>query len=149
MHLFDEGREPFLEFLRNLTPQIALLAVSFVVGSRLNFNEFDFSNFLPTALCFLILFLSIAGMVANSINFMVKYCTSLDQVNDAVIRLHNDGATTFNKWRVMYREAKKVKWAPTSQLLVATIAVNAVILAVYLSSLLAGTNFLKALTSGA
>ena len=149
MHLFDEGSEPFLEFLRNLTPQIALLAISFVVGSRLDFTEFDLGNFFPTALCLIFLFLSIAGMVANSINFMVKYCTSLDRVNDAVIRLHSDGATRFNKWRVMYREAKKIKWSLVSQLLIATIAVQAVILAVYLSSLLAGTNFLKALAGGA
>lgn len=35
MHILNDGREAFLGFLRNLTPQIAILTVAFLAGAQL------------------------------------------------------------------------------------------------------------------
>lgn len=64
---FGLGRKPLLDFLRNLTPQILMLTVALVAGSKLNFNKFDLSIYgvmrtLPFAAC---LFVFVAALCAN------------------------------------------------------------------------------------
>jgi hypothetical protein len=84
MHLFDEGRKPFLEFLRNLTPQIAILSLAFFISTRLNFREWDLSNWGVTLFFFALLATAVLSIVANSINFGLEFCTSLDELDKAV-----------------------------------------------------------------
>jgi hypothetical protein len=40
---FGKGRKPFLDFLRNLTPQIILLAISLIFANKLKLDKFDIS----------------------------------------------------------------------------------------------------------
>lgn len=61
------GRKPLLDFLRNLTPQILLLTVALIAGSKLNLEKFDISIYgvlrtLPFAAC---LFVFFAALFAN------------------------------------------------------------------------------------
>lgn len=45
MIIFNEGRKPFLDFLRNLTPQVILASSAILLGVRLDFERWDLSNF--------------------------------------------------------------------------------------------------------
>jgi hypothetical protein len=42
--IFSYARGPFLEFLRNLTPQIMLFSIAIVMSTKLDTNKFDLSN---------------------------------------------------------------------------------------------------------
>jgi hypothetical protein len=50
--LLKSARDPFLKFLRNLTPQIFLASMAWIVGVKLNFYQRDFTNWLPTLMFF-------------------------------------------------------------------------------------------------
>jgi hypothetical protein len=49
------ARGPYLNFLRNLTPQILLASLAWVLYLKLNFTEIDLTNYWPT-LCFFAFF---------------------------------------------------------------------------------------------
>jgi len=55
LRLPGTGSKFYLEFLRNLTPQILLFAFVMVVGSKLDFGKVDFSNLLQTTLFYVLL----------------------------------------------------------------------------------------------
>lgn len=42
------ARGPYLEFLRNLTPQVLLASLAWVLALKLDFSRFDLQNFVPT-----------------------------------------------------------------------------------------------------
>lgn len=43
------ARAPYLNFLRNLTPQVFLASLAWIIAYRLDFSRFDASNWLSTA----------------------------------------------------------------------------------------------------
>lgn len=68
-----EGRPAFLEFLRNLTPQILLLSLALLVGRKLDFSTFDWSNSTPTLIFFTFLIISLMAAWANATLFIEKF----------------------------------------------------------------------------
>lgn len=69
---FGDGRKPLLDFLRNLTPQIVMLAIAIVASSKLDLNKFDLTidglqRTLPFAMC---LFVFFASLMANFSTFL-------------------------------------------------------------------------------
>jgi hypothetical protein len=54
----QHARGPYLNFLRNLTPQVLIASLAWVLASKLNFAKFDLANFVPTFgfFAFLLLF---------------------------------------------------------------------------------------------
>lgn len=73
-----EGRKAFLEFLRNLTPQILFLTISLISGSKLDLTQFDFSgsglwNAFPFAMCLIVFF---GAAIANIGLFIENAITS-------------------------------------------------------------------------
>lgn len=73
MFILNKGRGAFLEFLRNLTPQILLLSLCFFMGSKLNFSQMDFNNSTPTFIFFVFLFLAILAGWVNASIFMERF----------------------------------------------------------------------------
>ena len=73
MFILNEGRGAFLEFLRNLTPQILLLSLCFFMGSKLNFSQIDFNNSTPTFIFFVFLCLAILAGWVNASIFMERF----------------------------------------------------------------------------
>jgi hypothetical protein len=68
---FGKGRKPLLDFLRNLTPQIVMLAIALVASSKLEFYTLDLSfegvrRTLPFAMCMFVFF---ASLIANLTTF--------------------------------------------------------------------------------
>ncbi|WP_415893876.1 hypothetical protein ACMXYN_05630 [Neptuniibacter sp. PT8_73] len=70
MKFMHSGRKHYLEFLRNLTPQVLLLSFALTVGSRLNFGVIDLSNWLPTSIFFVLLIAFFSAFFANSYQFV-------------------------------------------------------------------------------
>jgi hypothetical protein len=69
LQLLNDGRSFYLEFLRNLTPQIALLTVTFLLGSMLDFTRIDLSNWLPTFACFVLFGAFVLAFYVNAAIF--------------------------------------------------------------------------------
>jgi hypothetical protein len=67
------GSKHYLDFLRNLTPQILLFAFVLMVGRKLNFNKLDFANSLPTLL-FYVLLVAFCFAVWGNCNQLLKGC---------------------------------------------------------------------------
>jgi len=70
LYLLNCGRAFYLEFLRNLTPQIVLLTITFLYGKNLDFSRIDLSNFLPTFVWWVFLG---AFMLAFYVNAAIFY----------------------------------------------------------------------------
>ena len=66
MYILGKGKKPFLEFLRNLTPQILLLTIALLVGVKIDFTSFDFDNTIPTATFYIVLGVFLMSFYANS-----------------------------------------------------------------------------------
>jgi hypothetical protein len=70
IRIIGGGCKAYLEFLRNLTPQILLLGFTIHVGKQLSFTSVDFSNWLQTLIFFVLL---ISFLFAFIINYSVFY----------------------------------------------------------------------------
>jgi hypothetical protein len=107
MHILKDGRAPFLEFLRNLTPQAVVLSFALVAGYKLQPTCCYPENAKRTAIfaCFLLIWLT--AVWANSSLFIEKYLVSVDRINRAsrlLMRLgvkgfRNLGALLQYAWR--------------------------------------------------
>jgi len=73
MFILKEGRGAFLEFLRNLTPQILFLSLGIVVGTKLNPDEFDLKNWPQTLIFLSFLAMTIFSAIANVTLFIDKF----------------------------------------------------------------------------
>lgn len=64
------ARKPYLDFLRNLSPQILISSLAWVLALKLDFTKFDFSNAPQTVLFFGFLFLFLYAIYANTSVFL-------------------------------------------------------------------------------
>lgn len=79
LQLFNGGRAHYLEFLRNLTPQIILLSITLLIGAKLDFSRFDIGNWLPTTLFFFLFGSFALAFYANSTLFYERCFSNLIQ----------------------------------------------------------------------
>ncbi|EIO4107045.1 TPA: hypothetical protein ACGU4U_004279 [Vibrio vulnificus] len=101
MKFMHSGRKHYLEFLRNLTPQVLLLSFTFTVGSRLNFGVIDLSNWFPTVIFFVLLIAFISAFYANCYQFVSGVYGDFGRWSDKIGRAAAlDGRAGLN--RVMF-----------------------------------------------
>jgi len=65
-----DAREPYLNFLRNLGPQILVSSLTWVLGLKLDFTKWDISNAPKTIMFFGFLFLFLYAVYANTSLFL-------------------------------------------------------------------------------
>lgn len=107
MHIFNEGRAPFLEFLRNLTPQAFILTFALIAGYRLEPTCCYPENTKQTAIFLYFLSIWLVAVWANSSLFIEKYLVSVKKINRAsrllirtgVVGLRNLKALLKHTWR--------------------------------------------------
>ena len=92
------GRAAFLEFLRNLTPQIIFLTLSLLAAIKIDFQkpQLDwqgFLNVLPFVSCAAIF---LGALVANSTRFLETAVSSNDQLDIEILRIRAKELDTFN-----------------------------------------------------
>lgn len=107
MFILKEGRSAFLEFLRNLTPQILLLSLCFFMGEKLNFSKIDFNNFPATFIFLFFLFLAILAGWANASIFMEKFVPLL-RIRRAMGLIGKKDGRKRARMRVIYASQKKM-----------------------------------------
>lgn len=91
---FGETRGAFLEFLRNLTPQIVLLTASLILGYEIDFTSPSITwsglgNVFPFAICVLML---VAAFIANVTQFIDKAISSNESLNIEIQRIRASDA---------------------------------------------------------
>lgn len=64
------AREPYLNFLRNLGPQILISSLAWVLGSKLDFTKWDLSDAPTTIMFFGFLLLFLYAVYANTSIFL-------------------------------------------------------------------------------
>lgn len=65
MFIFGKGKRALLDFLRNLSPQVVLIALCLVLWAQLDFRRFDLKNWAVTLSFYLCVFVLAAAMWAN------------------------------------------------------------------------------------
>ena len=80
MYIANQGRAAFLEFLRNLTPQVMILAMAFLIARRLDFNRFDLHYIGPSLLFFAFVFIWLFAIYANSTLFIENVLKNFDGI---------------------------------------------------------------------
>ena len=78
IQLLNGGREPYLEFLRNLTPQIVLFTLVLILWVKLDFTRIDLNNAQPTITFFVLLGSFALAFYANSTVFYKKCFAELE-----------------------------------------------------------------------
>lgn len=106
MHLFKEGKSPFLTFLNDLSPQVILLAFALFAGRNFDGSccVWSAANIKDSAIFFLSISLWIAAAIASAIRFAETYLVSLPRIDAESRRLHNNGVSGFFKhWGALLR----------------------------------------------
>ena len=138
--IFSYARGPFLEFLRNLTPQILLFSIAIIMGSKLDLTKFDLGNTWNTLPFIFVMGTFFAAAVANMFMFIEGSCRSIADIDDESKRLHSEGikglahlkelgALLFKRSKVLFFEVA-----------VALLVVQVGFLAVIVTSIQAATN---------
>lgn len=83
MHILNEGRSAFLEFLRNLTPQALILSIAIIAGMKLDFTRFNLSNTGPTLIFLSLILIWAMAVWSNSSIFLEKSLVAAKPVNRA------------------------------------------------------------------
>ncbi len=89
--IFSYARSPFLEFLRNLTPQILLFSIAIIMGSKLDLTKFDLGNTWNTLPFIFVIGMFFAAAVANMFMFIEGSCRSITDIDEVSKRLHSEG----------------------------------------------------------
>lgn len=125
MHLLGNGRQPFLEFLRNLTPQALLLTLTISLWTQLDFGRFDISNWLTTLAFYSCIVTWILAVIANMQQFIEAYSPLAlapfeQRMAKGVRRLPNIQARA----RFLARSVIRFRWAVASHLVIVMLLVQ-------------------------
>lgn len=138
--VFSYARGPFLEFLRNLTPQILLFSIAIVMSTKLDLSRFDFSNTWNTLPFILVMATFFAAVMANMFMFIEGSCRSISDIDEESKRLHAEGvkgpAHLKKLGAMLFKKNKKLFF----EMLVALFIVQVGFLAVFITSIQAATN---------
>lgn len=130
MGILGLGRPAFLEFLRNLTPQVLLLVVSLSLWVRLDFTEFDLSNWPSTLVFYACVLTLVSAVVANMMQFIDNYfVATMGHVDDRmqVVRRRLKEP----RLRLMYllRYLKQFKWTVVLNVIITMLVIEAGVMA--------------------
>lgn len=101
MHLFKEGRAPFLEFLRNLTPQALILSIAMLSGHNLQWSCCHVENTWETILSAVFFMIWVAAVWANSSLFVQRYLISVERIDRVSKRLGQRKVTGFRHLQML------------------------------------------------
>ena len=122
MSILGDGRPAFLEFLRNLTPQALILAVTLSAFSKLDLSTWDISNWWGTLIFYLCLAVWILSLVANTIQFIENYSeTSLKPIDSVLGRAKKLLKTPHQKRAMLWRLLKRNRWQVVFNLTLSTV----------------------------
>lgn len=111
MKVLGEGRQVFLEFLRNLTPQVLLLAVALPMGAQLDFSAFDASNGFATFAFFACALTLLLAVVANAMQFIEGYAdVALKEIDEKMAGARRRLPKLSQRVALLLRLSRRSKW---------------------------------------
>ncbi|WP_227818249.1 hypothetical protein [Nitrogeniibacter aestuarii] len=105
MHVLKEGKEAFLEFLRNLTPQALLLGIALVSGRNLTLTCCYPENAAQTLAAFGFGGLALLAAWSSSALFIEKYFVAADDMEGISLQLKRDGLVGINYLKELLKHA--------------------------------------------
>ena len=112
MKILSEGRGPFLEFLRNLTPQVLLLAFALTIWVRLDFTSFDLSNWATTLAFYVCITTFVLAVIANMTQFLESYASlAFRPIADRMIRIKAITQDPRKRQRFLRKCLAHYKWS--------------------------------------
>lgn len=146
--IFSYARGPFLEFLRNLTPQILLLSIAIIMGTKFDLTKFDLGNTWNTMPFILVMGTFFAAAIANMFMFIEGSCRSIEEIDEQSKRLHSEGIKGLAHLKelgvLLFKKSKVLFF----EVAVALLIVQVGFLAVFISSIQAATNLYIAIHGG-
>ena len=104
------GRAAFLEFLRNLTPQVVFLTLALIVSLKINFQVFQpdlegLKTILPFAICILVFF---ASFIANTTKFIESAISSNEELDKEVKAIYENKLGFWKKISLIFQATLKL-----------------------------------------
>ena len=110
MHLLGVGRQAFLEFLRNLTPQTLLLTLALVLWTQLDFGKVDISNWASTFAFFSCALTWLFAVLANMTQFIESYSSAaLAPIDGRMVKARRRLPDAASRKAFLWRSVKKFK----------------------------------------
>lgn len=138
--IFTSGKGPFLEFLRNLTPQILLFSIAIVLGTKLDLNRWDFSNTVGTLPFLFVMAVFFSAAIANMLNFLENSISSIEWLDAESKALREQG---IKRWKHL-RMIASIFWKRGKlifvEMIIAMLIVQVGFSVVFVSSIQAATN---------
>jgi hypothetical protein len=114
MHILKDGRSAYLEFLRNLTPQIVILSLALVAGHRLQPTCCYPENAKQTFIFLFILATWILALWANSSLFIKNYLVAAEKIDRASRLLIRAGVRDWRNLHLLFcfawRNERAIFW---------------------------------------
>jgi|GEM_PF-5610416 len=107
MHIFTDGKQKYLEFLRNLTPQIFLLSAALVIGKDFSGGCCDLNNSKQTFVFFAVLAMFFTAFWASSYVFLEDYLKSAEKINQYSKTLREAKTPSFHYMTKLFKYAFK------------------------------------------
>lgn len=133
--IFSNSKEAFLEFLRNLTPQILLLSIALVQSTNLDLRKFDIKNFLGTVPFILVITVFIAAMVANMFVFIEKSVQSIQTIDAKSQELHAQNIKGAQHLSELFKSLWKIKKVLVFELISVALIIEIGMFAVFIGAI--------------
>lgn len=129
-----ETRRAFLEFLRNLTPQILFLTIALISSSNLELNKFDLSaaglwRTLPFALC---IFVFLGSAMANVGIFIDSAVTSSPELDERTEEIRSTDVSSWKRTWLLICAAWKHNKSAFFQIILAMVICEVAFVVVYI-----------------
>lgn len=124
MHILFSGRSAFLEFLRNLTPQVLLLTMALILSSRLDFTQCDLGNTPMTVTFFACIATFFMAVITNALNFFEGSISSLDWLNKRAKKADRRVRSSRGRLCFLIRTLNRRKWKFAADTIVAIVVVQ-------------------------
>lgn len=143
--IFTTAKGPFLEFLRNLTPQILLFSIAIVLATKLDLNRWDLNNKLNTVPFILVLIVFFSAAIANLLMFFENSCRSLDWLDKESRELLSKGIKRWAYVKIISRRILEDGKMFFLELLIAMLVVQVGLAVVFVGSIQAASNLYTAI----
>ncbi|QDW65655.1 hypothetical protein [Luteimonas granuli] len=130
MKILAEGKGAFLEFLRNLTPQVLLFVFALTAWVKLDFTTIDLSNW-ATTLAFYVCAITLAlAVIANMTQFIENYSSvALKPISDRIAKVKAITDDRGKRQKFLRKCIARYKWSVALHVTMTLLVVEAAVIA--------------------
>lgn len=141
----QSARAPYLNFLRNLTPQVFLASLAWVMAAKLNFSRFDPSNFGQTFLFYAFLTLFAYAVYSNVTLFLSELFPTLTPwIEQQEQELKSTGTPKIDVPLLLLKAVMRERRLEVLLVLPSILLLQVVLAGVFASSIVSALSFIHA-----